>query len=91
MRGLVSTAWRNGSTARGTEMRERDIRKALKARVEAYGGQIRAVSWIGRRHAPDVLVLLPGAEHVVANPFVETKAPGGNPTPGQPKQDRQAE
>lgn len=40
-------------------MAERDIRKALKARVEAYGGEIRAVSWLGRRNAPDVLCLFP--------------------------------
>ena len=40
-------------------MPERDIRKALKARVEAYGGEVRAVSWLGRRNAPDVLCLFP--------------------------------
>ena len=40
-------------------MPERDIRKALKTRVEAYGGEIRAVSWLGRRNAPDVLCLFP--------------------------------
>jgi len=60
---------------------ERDIRKALKARVEAYGGEIRAVSWLGRRNAPDVLVLMPGAHF-----FVETKAPGGKPTPAQARE-----
>jgi hypothetical protein len=59
-------------------VRERDIRKLLKERVEAYGGEIRAVSWLGRAHAPDVLVLMPGAHF-----FVETKAPGGKPRPGQ--------
>ncbi len=64
-------------------MRERDIRKALKARVEAYGGEIRAVSWLGRRNAPDVLCLLPrSGTHV----FVETKAPGGEPTPAQARE-----
>lgn len=59
-------------------MVERDIRKALKERVESYGGEIRAVAWLGRRNAPDVLCLLPGV-----HPFVETKAPGGVPTPAQ--------
>ena len=59
-------------------MLERDIRKALKERVESYGGEVRAVSWLGRRHAPDVLCLLP-TYHV----FVETKAPGGEPNRGQ--------
>lgn len=62
-------------------MRERDIRKALKARVENYGGEIRAVSWLGRRNAPDVLVLMPGVHS-----FVETKAPGGVPTPAQARE-----
>ena len=62
-------------------MRERDIRKALKARVESYGGEIRAVSWLGRRNAPDVLVLMPGVHS-----FVETKAPGGVPTPAQARE-----
>lgn len=62
------------------------IRKTLKARVEAYGGEVRAVSWLGRRHAPDVLCLFPPARgcgdsgyHI----FVETKAPGGKPNAGQ--------
>lgn len=59
-------------------MRERDIRRALKARVEQYGGEVRAVSWLGRRNAPDVLVLMPGVHR-----FVETKAPGGVPTAAQ--------
>jgi hypothetical protein len=40
-------------------MRERDIRKLLKERVEAHGGEIRAVSWLGRAHAPDVLCGFP--------------------------------
>ena len=38
-------------------MKESDIRKLLKARVTAYGGEVRAVSWLGRRNAPDVLCL----------------------------------
>ena len=36
---------------------EGKLRAKLKARVEAYGGEIRAVSWLGRRFAPDVLCL----------------------------------
>ena len=76
-------------------MPERDIRKALKARVEAYGGEVRAVSWLGRRHAPDVLALLPAINAPCtindrvfygrkgAHPFIETKAPGGKPNAGQ--------
>ncbi len=37
--------------------KEHKIRQLLKARVEAYGGEVRAVSWLGRRNAPDVLCL----------------------------------
>jgi len=78
-------------------MPERDIRKALKKRVEAYGGEIRAVAWLGRAHAPDVLALFPvgGAYalfhrlsfavygYAMLHPFIETKAPGGEPNDGQ--------
>jgi hypothetical protein len=60
-------------------MLERDIRKLLKDRVEKHGGEVRAVAWLGRRHAPDVLALLPTGKH----PFIETKAPGGVPRDGQ--------
>ncbi len=42
--------------------KEGDIREALKARVEAYGGEIRAVAWLGRKNAPDVLCLFPGED-----------------------------
>jgi len=83
-------------------MPERDIRKALKKRVEEYGGEIRAVSWLGRRHAPDVLCLFPADSHYAAlmvernsridaddlHPFVETKAPGGKPNGGQLREHR---
>lgn len=65
-------------------MAERDIRKALKTRVEAYGGEVRAVSWLGRRHAPDVLCLFPEPTFTEGHSrWVETKAPGGKPNAGQ--------
>lgn len=76
-------------------MPERDIRKALKKRVEEYGGEQRAVSWLGRRNAPDVLCLFPAfpdpvRPHVNLRPalhvFVETKAPGGKPTEAQARE-----
>jgi hypothetical protein len=63
-------------------MPERDIRKELKKRVEEYGGEIRAVAWLGRRNAPDVLVLIPGKYHA----FIECKAPGGKPTKAQTRE-----
>lgn len=75
-------------------MAERDIRKALKARVEAYGGEIRAVSWLGRNSAPDVLCLFApeGTEWSEWNArpgthtFIETKAPNGKPTAAQTRE-----
>lgn len=54
-------------------MRERDIERALVKRVKQAGGEIRKVMWIGRRGAPDRLVLLPGRVAF----FAELKAPGG--------------
>lgn len=78
---------------------EGDLRKKLKARVEAYGGEIRAVSWLGRRNAPDVLCLFPAGSRFVekvfnwqedgaesAHPFIETKAPGGKPSAAQARE-----
>lgn len=55
-------------------MRERDIEKYLVQRVKALGGEVRKVQWIGRRGAPDRLVMLRG-ETV----WVELKAPGVKP------------
>ena len=63
---------------------EGKLREKLKARVTAYGGEIRAVSWLGRSNAPDVLALFHfnsvyfhrlGAKgtHAEMHPFVETK------------------
>lgn len=63
-------------------MKEHDIRVALKKRVESLGGEVRAVSWLGRRNAPDVLCLFPNNHPV----WVETKAPGGKPTEAQARE-----
>ncbi len=62
-------------------MKESSIRKALKARVEAYGGEVRAVSWLGRNNAPDVLVLFDQDDdnwspYSGTHTFIETKRPG---------------
>lgn len=62
-------------------MRERDIERYLIARVKALGGEVRKVKWIGRRSAPDRLVLLPGRCY-----WVEIKAPGKTPTPAQKRE-----
>jgi len=40
-------------------VRESDIEKHLVKRVEALGGEVRKVKWIGRRGAPDRLVMTP--------------------------------
>ena len=58
-------------------MRERDIEQYLVARVQAMGGEVRKVKWIGRRGAPDRVVMLP---HLI---WVELKAPGKVPTAAQ--------
>jgi len=74
-------------------VKEGDIREALKARVESYGGEIRAVSWLGRRHAPDVLCLFPsghdwftGSPHDGRHIFVETKRPKKDATEAQARE-----
>lgn len=40
-------------------MLERDIERYLVKRVKALGGEVRKVQWIGRKGAPDRLVMLP--------------------------------
>lgn len=60
-------------------MAERDLRKALLKRVKELGGEVRKVSWVGRRSAPDELVTIPGCV-----PFlIELKAEGKEPTTAQ--------
>lgn len=62
-------------------MRERDIERYLVKSVEELGGECRKVQWIGRRGAPDRLVMLPlgtrvGAFSSCRTIWVELKAPG---------------
>lgn len=52
-------------------MRERDIERALVKRVRQLKGEVRKVKWIGRRGAPDRLVMLPRRSF-----WAELKAPG---------------
>lgn len=69
-------------------MRESDIEDYLVNRVKAMGGEVRKVQWIGRRGAPDRLVMLPGGgvrglSQETQRPstiWVELKAPGKKPT-----------
>lgn len=76
-------------------MRERDIERYLIERVEARGGEVRKVQWIGRRGAPDRLILLPNApaswgygrlSSHGASAWVEVKAPGERPEPHQERE-----
>jgi hypothetical protein len=53
-------------------MTEKQIEMYLVKQVAKHGGEVRKVSWIGRRGAPDRLVML--ANRVV---WVELKSPQG--------------
>jgi hypothetical protein len=69
-------------------MRESDIEKYLVKRVKELGGEVRKVKWIGRRGAPDRLVMLPDWEPSPGNFYtrtvwVELKATGKVPEPHQ--------
>lgn len=75
-------------------MREADIERYLVKRVKAMGGEVRKVQWVGRRGAPDRLVMLPAATKTQTldcawcNPsgqaiWVELKAPGKKPRVNQ--------
>lgn len=56
---------------KGRKMRESDIEDRLVRRVRDLGGEVRKVEWIGRKGAPDRLVML-SARTI----WVELKAPG---------------
>ena len=62
-------------------MRERDIESYLVKRVMAMGGEVRKVRFIGRRGAPDRLVMIPGR-----TVWVELKAPGKVAAPHQERE-----
>jgi hypothetical protein len=63
-------------------VRESTIEKHLVKRVKDLGGEVRKVQWIGRRGAPDRLVMLlhPSSkfwrENVLTTVWVELKATG---------------
>lgn len=62
-------------------MRESDIETYLVKQAIAFGGEIRKVKWIGRRGAPDRLLMFP---HVLV--WVEVKAPGKGLEPHQERE-----
>ena len=55
---------------------ERDVERALIARVKRLGGMCEKFTSPGRRSVPDRLITLPGGVVV----FVEVKRPGAKPT-----------
>jgi hypothetical protein len=69
-------------------MRESKIEAHLVKCVKELGGEVRKVSWIGRRGAPDRLVMLPfnsrsGPYSACPAIWVELKAPGKKAEPHQ--------
>lgn len=68
-------------------MRESTIERHLVKRVKELGGEVRKVQFIGRRGAPDRLVMLPdpgpGSGTFNNAWWVELKAPGVKPEPHQ--------
>lgn len=72
-------------------MRESIIEKYLVDQVKALGGEVRKVKWIGRRGAPDRLVMLrppafgtwPWADTTI---WVELKASGEKAKPHQTRE-----
>jgi len=62
-------------------MRERDIERTLVGAIQALGGEVRKVQWIGRRGAPDRVVMLGGRTI-----WVELKRPGEEPSSWQERE-----
>jgi hypothetical protein len=66
-------------------MRESQIEKKLKKRVEGLGGKCKKFVSPGSSGEPDRICLFPSGKVF----FVETKAPGKKPTPLQEKRHRE--
>lgn len=70
-------------------MLEKTIEEYLAERVKALGGECRKVKWIGRRGAPDRVVMLPArGSWPLTGPaiWIELKAPGEKPKPHQARE-----
>jgi hypothetical protein len=72
-------------------MRESTIEAHLVKRVKELGGEVRKVQWLGRKGAPDRLVMLPlcgryGRDGTVCTFWVELKAPGEKAKPHQKRE-----
>ena len=72
--------------------RESEIENYLVERVKALGGEVRKLKWIGRRGAPDRIVMLPGGSNLFGESlpgialWVELKAPGEKAKPHQARE-----
>lgn len=64
-------------------MRESRVENNLVRGVKRQGGDVRKVAWLGRKHAPDRLVLWPLHS---AHDLVELKAPGKTARAGQARE-----
>ena len=65
-------------------IKERDVERYFKERCEAQGWGVRKVSWVGRRDAPDRVVMMPScATRNACTVWVELKRPGEHPRPSQ--------
>ena len=69
-REYVSQLWRGES--RTHDGKESQVEAHLAERTKALGGEVRKLAWVGRKSAPDRLVMLPGKPAM----FVELKRPG---------------
>ena len=72
-------------------MRESEIEEYLVHCVKRAGGEVRKVKWLGRRGAPDRLVMLPRGETAIWNGWnntiwVELKATGEKAQPHQQRE-----
>ena len=72
-------------------MRESTVEAHLVRRVKALGGEVRKVQWIGRRGAPDRIVMVPGRHCYTdytdpATVWVELKRPGEVAEPHQQRE-----
>ena len=72
-------------------MLESSIENRLIRRVKELGGEVRKVQWVGRRGAPDRLVMLPlcgrvGPYSDLTSFWVELKAPGEKAKPHQARE-----
>jgi hypothetical protein len=67
-------------------MRESQIEDHLVKRVKELGGEVRKVQWLGRKGAPDRLVMIDNPQTMTATIWVELKAPGEKAKPHQQRE-----